>query len=126
MRTDRRRLLQRLAFSESRHFSWDKDPANTMAYDMPLTTKSTFVCLHLLTLGHCSLILSLGWKNRALPAPRAPMPAGRDWRTMVEMRPCQFPGMVPTNSYCRDGEKWPFFFLTQLNNQDEPDSQCVQ
>ena len=32
-RTDRRRLLQQLAFSESRHFSWDKDPANTMAYD---------------------------------------------------------------------------------------------
>ena len=32
-RTDRRRLLQRLAFSESRHLSWDKDPANTMAYD---------------------------------------------------------------------------------------------
>ncbi len=27
-----RRLLQRLAFSESRHFSWDKDPARTMAY----------------------------------------------------------------------------------------------
>ncbi len=26
------RLLQRLAFSESRHFSWDKDPARTMAY----------------------------------------------------------------------------------------------
>ena len=25
-----RRLLQRLAFSESRHFSWDIDPANTM------------------------------------------------------------------------------------------------
>jgi hypothetical protein len=24
------RLLQRLAFSESRHFSWDNDPANTM------------------------------------------------------------------------------------------------
>jgi hypothetical protein len=22
-----------LAFSESRHFSWDKDPTNTMAYD---------------------------------------------------------------------------------------------
>ncbi len=32
-RTDRRRLLQRLAFSKSRHFSWDKFPANTMAYD---------------------------------------------------------------------------------------------
>jgi len=31
--TDRRRLLQRLAFSESRHFSWDMLPANTMAYD---------------------------------------------------------------------------------------------
>jgi hypothetical protein len=31
--TDRRRLLQRLAFSESRHFSWDMFPANTMAYD---------------------------------------------------------------------------------------------
>ena len=25
-----RHLLQRLAFSKSRHFSWDKDPANTM------------------------------------------------------------------------------------------------
>ena len=25
-----RRLLQRLAFRESRHFGWDKDPANTM------------------------------------------------------------------------------------------------
>ena len=25
-----RRLLQQLAFSESRHFSWDIDPANTM------------------------------------------------------------------------------------------------
>jgi hypothetical protein len=32
-RTDCRRLLQWLAFSESRHLSWDKDPANTMAYD---------------------------------------------------------------------------------------------
>ena len=32
-RTDCRRLLQCLAFSESRHFSWDKDPTNTMAYD---------------------------------------------------------------------------------------------
>ena len=32
-RTDRRRLLQRLAFSESPHLSWDKDPTNTMAYD---------------------------------------------------------------------------------------------
>ena len=30
---DRHRLLQRLAFSESRNFSWDNDPANTMAYD---------------------------------------------------------------------------------------------
>ncbi len=28
-----RRLLLRQAFSESRHFSWDMDPANTMAYD---------------------------------------------------------------------------------------------
>ena len=27
-----RRLLLRQAFSESRHFSWDIDPANTMAY----------------------------------------------------------------------------------------------
>ncbi len=26
-------LLLRQAFSESRHFSWDSDPANTMAYD---------------------------------------------------------------------------------------------
>ena len=26
-------LLQQLAFSESRHFSWDKDPSRTMAYD---------------------------------------------------------------------------------------------
>jgi hypothetical protein len=26
------RLLRRLAFSESHHFSWDIDPANTMAY----------------------------------------------------------------------------------------------
>ncbi len=25
-----RRLLQQLAFSKLRHFSWDKDPANTM------------------------------------------------------------------------------------------------
>ena len=33
MTTDRRRLLQRLAFSESRHFSLDMFPANTMAYD---------------------------------------------------------------------------------------------
>ncbi len=33
MTTDRRRLLQRLAFSESRHFSWDMLPANTMSYD---------------------------------------------------------------------------------------------
>ena len=32
-RTDRRRLLQRLAFSESRHLGWDKDPTNTIAYD---------------------------------------------------------------------------------------------
>ncbi len=30
---DRRRLLQQLAFSESRHFSWDNYPANTMTYD---------------------------------------------------------------------------------------------
>jgi hypothetical protein len=30
---DRRRLLQWLAFSELHHFSWDKFPANTMAYD---------------------------------------------------------------------------------------------
>jgi hypothetical protein len=29
-------LLQRLAFSESRHFSWDKDPTRTMAYCTPL------------------------------------------------------------------------------------------
>ena len=28
-----RRLIRRLAFSESRHFSWDVDPANTMAYN---------------------------------------------------------------------------------------------
>ena len=33
MTTDCRRLLQRLAFSESCHFSWDMFPANTMAYD---------------------------------------------------------------------------------------------
>jgi hypothetical protein len=32
-RTDRRHLLQRLAFSESRHLGWDKDPTNTIAYD---------------------------------------------------------------------------------------------
>jgi hypothetical protein len=32
-RADRRCLLQQLAFSESRHFSWDNFPANTMAYD---------------------------------------------------------------------------------------------
>ena len=32
-RTDRRRLLQQLEFSQSRHFSWDNFPANTMAYD---------------------------------------------------------------------------------------------
>jgi hypothetical protein len=31
--TDRRRLLQGLAFSELHHFSWDMFPANTMAYD---------------------------------------------------------------------------------------------
>ena len=31
-RTDRCRLLQQLAFSELRHFSWDNNPANTMAY----------------------------------------------------------------------------------------------
>jgi hypothetical protein len=33
MRADRRCLLQRLAFNESRYFSWDNFPANTMAYD---------------------------------------------------------------------------------------------
>ena len=33
MRKDRRCLLLRLAFSESHHLSWDKDPANTMVYD---------------------------------------------------------------------------------------------
>ncbi len=32
-RADRRRLLQRLAFSKSPHLSWDNFPANTMAYD---------------------------------------------------------------------------------------------
>ena len=32
-RTDRRRLLRRLDFSESRHFSWDVFPANIMARD---------------------------------------------------------------------------------------------
>jgi hypothetical protein len=31
--TDRRRLLQQLVFSESRHFSWDMFPAKTMAND---------------------------------------------------------------------------------------------
>ncbi len=33
MRADRRHLLQRLAFSELRHFSWDNFPTNTIAYD---------------------------------------------------------------------------------------------
>ena len=33
-----RRLLLRQAFSKSRHFSWDIDPANTMAYDNTLAT----------------------------------------------------------------------------------------
>ncbi len=31
-----RRLLLRQAFSESHHFSWDINPANTMAYDTML------------------------------------------------------------------------------------------
>ena len=35
-RTDRRRLIQRIAFSESHHFSWDNFPANTMAYEREL------------------------------------------------------------------------------------------
>ena len=30
-------LLQQLAFSKLRHFSWDKDPANAMAYDTAAT-----------------------------------------------------------------------------------------
>jgi hypothetical protein len=34
MRANRRRLLQQLAFSKSRHFSWDNFPANSMAYDI--------------------------------------------------------------------------------------------
>ena len=33
MRTDRHCLLQQLAFSKLRHFSWDNFPSNTMAYD---------------------------------------------------------------------------------------------
>ena len=32
-RADRHCLLQQLAFSKSRHFSWDNFPTNTMAYD---------------------------------------------------------------------------------------------
>ncbi len=32
-KADRRRLLQQLAFSKLRHFSWDDFTANTMAYD---------------------------------------------------------------------------------------------
>jgi hypothetical protein len=37
--TDRRNLLQQLAFSELRHFSWDMFPANTMAYDTAIMGK---------------------------------------------------------------------------------------
>ncbi len=33
-------LLQRLAFSKLRHFSWDKDPANTMAYCIATTNRT--------------------------------------------------------------------------------------
>jgi hypothetical protein len=46
MRADRRCLLQQLAFSESRHFSWDNFLANTMAYDsLPLITATMAVVL---------------------------------------------------------------------------------
>ncbi len=47
-------LLQRLSFSESRHFSWDIDPANTM--DRRLTAGSRPVCV--------LVFLVVSWWNR--------------------------------------------------------------
>jgi hypothetical protein len=44
--TDRRCLLQQLAFSELRHFSWDMLPANTMAYDMDMLHWAMRFVLH--------------------------------------------------------------------------------
>jgi hypothetical protein len=39
-------LLQRLAFSELRHFSWDLFPANTMAYDMCTSFCPSWLCTY--------------------------------------------------------------------------------
>ncbi len=42
-RADRRCLLQRLAFSKLRHFSWDNFPTNTVAYDNLATRDPDFL-----------------------------------------------------------------------------------
>jgi hypothetical protein len=49
-----RRLLLRQAFSELRHFSWDIDPANTMAYDIKEQQSSLLFILidHNMVLGY--------------------------------------------------------------------------
>jgi hypothetical protein len=47
-RADRHCLLQQLAFSESRHLSWDNFPANTMAYDSSISQASGLGCAILL------------------------------------------------------------------------------
>jgi hypothetical protein len=43
MRVDHPCLLQRLAFSKLRHFSWDNFPANTVAYDTATLSNPTKV-----------------------------------------------------------------------------------
>ena len=53
-RTDRRCLLQRLAFSKSHHFSWDMSPANIMAYD---NCTSAYDFFHLIISLHAWFVL---------------------------------------------------------------------